>query len=196
MPTTARSASRVAEASIELVAGDDRLARRRTRRTRPTSISTNVTAAKTPSFAASTGSRRGTAIRLERIIPVEYSPLITSTPEDADRELREVVAADADVDRVERARSPAPSRAPAVHLTAATSTPRPTIGDDGVSSDQRVERSDHSFVHSERSDARWVTAAAETPGLVGGERSLMRPLQRAAWRGLVRNSTASPVRPM
>ncbi len=44
------------------------------------SISTNVTEANTAIFAHSTGSRRGTAIRLERIIPVEYSPLITSTP--------------------------------------------------------------------------------------------------------------------
>ena len=44
------------------------------------SISTNVTEANTAILAHSTGSRRGTAIRLERIIPVEYSPLITSTP--------------------------------------------------------------------------------------------------------------------
>ena len=41
---------------------------------------TKVTAAKTPSLAHSTGSRRGAAMRLERIIPVEYSPLMTSTP--------------------------------------------------------------------------------------------------------------------
>ena len=36
--------------------------------------------ANTAIFATRTGSRRGTAIRLERIMPVEYSPVMTSTP--------------------------------------------------------------------------------------------------------------------
>ena len=40
-------------------------------------------------LAASMGSRRGTASRLARIIPVEYSEAITMTPEDADGELAE-----------------------------------------------------------------------------------------------------------
>ncbi len=44
------------------------------------SASTNVTSPKTPAFAHNTGSRLGTAANVERIIPVEYSPLITSTP--------------------------------------------------------------------------------------------------------------------
>jgi hypothetical protein len=44
------------------------------------SMSPNVTAANTMILAHSTGSRRGTAIRLERIMPVEYSPVMTRTP--------------------------------------------------------------------------------------------------------------------
>jgi hypothetical protein len=39
-----------------------------------------VTVPKTPALAHRTGSRFGTAARVERIIPVEYSPLITRTP--------------------------------------------------------------------------------------------------------------------
>ena len=44
------------------------------------SISTKVVSAKTAIFAHSTGRRFGTAPSEARIIPVEYSPLITSTP--------------------------------------------------------------------------------------------------------------------
>ena len=47
--------------------------------------STKMSAAKTTALAASIGARRGTASRLARIIPVEYSEAITMTPEDADR---------------------------------------------------------------------------------------------------------------
>ena len=43
-------------------------------------MSEKVTAAKTASLAHRTGRRRGTAMRLERIIPVAYSPVMTSTP--------------------------------------------------------------------------------------------------------------------
>jgi len=41
---------------------------------------TNATAAKTAAFAASIGVRRGTASTLARIIPVEYSLVITIAP--------------------------------------------------------------------------------------------------------------------
>ena len=44
------------------------------------SASTSVTTPNTPALAQSTGSRLGTAANVERIMPVEYSPLITSTP--------------------------------------------------------------------------------------------------------------------
>ncbi|MEV6872388.1 hypothetical protein [Amycolatopsis sp. NPDC051128] len=45
-----------------------------------TSPTTNVTAANTAAFAASTGVRAGTAENVERICPVVYSPETTSTP--------------------------------------------------------------------------------------------------------------------
>jgi len=47
------------------------------------SISRNATTANTPVLAQSTGRRFGTAVKLARIIPVEYSPVITSTPRTA-----------------------------------------------------------------------------------------------------------------
>jgi hypothetical protein len=45
-----------------------------------TSPTTKVTAAKTSDLAASTRPRFGTAVRLVRIIPEEYSELMKSTP--------------------------------------------------------------------------------------------------------------------
>ena len=44
------------------------------------SISTNVTTANVPALAQSTGRRFGTAMNVERICPVLYSPVSTSTP--------------------------------------------------------------------------------------------------------------------
>ena len=43
-------------------------------------INTNVTAEKTPILAHSTGSRFGTAMKLDRIMPVEYSEVMIMTP--------------------------------------------------------------------------------------------------------------------
>jgi hypothetical protein len=45
-----------------------------------TIIETAVTATNTSSFAHRTGSRLGTAARVDRIIPVLYSPVTNRTP--------------------------------------------------------------------------------------------------------------------
>ena len=45
-----------------------------------TSMVSNTTPANTTNFAASIGSRRGTTVSEERIMPVLYSPVISSTP--------------------------------------------------------------------------------------------------------------------
>lgn len=42
--------------------------------------STSATVANTRTLAHRTGRRLGTAMNVERIMPVEYSPVITSTP--------------------------------------------------------------------------------------------------------------------
>src|SRR5674476_329698 len=49
---------------------------------RPTATieTTKIAATRTTALAHSAGRRRGTAARVERIIPVEYSPVMTSTP--------------------------------------------------------------------------------------------------------------------
>ena len=41
---------------------------------------TSATSPNTAALDQSTGSRRGTAASVERIMPVEYSPAVTSTP--------------------------------------------------------------------------------------------------------------------
>ncbi len=58
--------------------------------TRPT---TNIITTSTASFASSAGRRVGTAANVERIIPVPYSPLITSTPSTAAMSCVKVVPA-------------------------------------------------------------------------------------------------------
>ena len=52
-----------------------------------TSIVTRVTAANTATFAHSIGRRFGTAASVERIMPLEYSPAMISTPSTPDRQL-------------------------------------------------------------------------------------------------------------
>ena len=64
------------------------------------SISANVTVAKTTIFAQSTGSRFGTAPSEARIIPVEYSPLITSTPSTPIASCERFDAGERDVERM------------------------------------------------------------------------------------------------
>ena len=64
------------------------------------SISRNDTTAKTATFAQSTGSRLGTAPIVARIIPVEYSPVITSTPRTPIASCASVDAGERDVERV------------------------------------------------------------------------------------------------
>jgi hypothetical protein len=52
-------------------------------RTTATAAVTAVTAARTNAFAHSAGSRFGTAVSVDRIMPVEYSPVTMSTPRTA-----------------------------------------------------------------------------------------------------------------
>lgn len=46
----------------------------------PSVPTTSATSPNTAALDHSTGSRRGTAASVERIMPVEYSPAVTSTP--------------------------------------------------------------------------------------------------------------------
>ena len=78
-PNTARSDARVRRASKSLLA-KIALPAKNAGNARDRAISTSVTATNTPSFAHSTGSRRGTAASVARIIPVAYSPVTAITP--------------------------------------------------------------------------------------------------------------------
>ena len=76
---TMRSASGAADRDVEVLARQQRLAEEE-RRELATSDVTPTTTVNTESLAQSTGSRFGTAVSDERIMPVAYSPVMSSTP--------------------------------------------------------------------------------------------------------------------
>ena len=80
VPTTTRSASGSPSACSTWWPAHDRLDGEEARRTRRPASARTSPARRRAILAHSTGSRRGTAIRLERIMPVEYSPVMTITP--------------------------------------------------------------------------------------------------------------------
>ena len=145
-------------------------------------MSTSTTAAKTPVFAHSTGSRFGTALKLARIIPVEYSPVITSTPRTAIASCETLTPASAMSSGFRSARSPGLIESQCDAVTAAKRTGRAIVSKTAASSDQRVERREWSFVHSERATLVCVTrpvcaALGRWPAFAI---ALMRPPRRRA----------------
>ena len=133
--------------------------RRRRRRT-PTAASARApTAERDAAFAHSTGSRCGTAAKVERIMPVEYSPVITSTPSTPIASCAMCQPPRLASTGLKVARSWG-SSGPVRHLHArrrrCRGRPSPTTA---TSSEQRVERRIQSFVHSERTTRAWVTRA-------------------------------------
>ena len=116
-----------------------------------------MTAPKTAVFAQSTGSRFGTALKLARIIPVEYSPVITRTPSTAIASWETLTPASAMSSGFRFARSPELIEPQCEEVTAAKSAGSPIVSRTATNSDQRVERSERSFVHSERTTRAWVT---------------------------------------
>src|SRR5215472_17547359 len=117
------------------------------------SPATSATAVNTTALAASIGVRRGTASTLEEIMPVAYSLVITSAPSTQSGISPKPSAA---------ARKPVGSAAyvclvaSLVVLQFAIAMPtirvlRPTPATTRAASDQAVDRTERSFVHSERS---------------------------------------------
>src|SRR5215831_18467168 len=113
------------------------------------SISRNVTTPKTAVFAQSTGSRLGTALKLARIIPVEYSPVMTSTPSTAIASCETLTPASAMSSGWRLARSLGLIEPQCDEVTNANSTGKPIVSRTAANNDQRVERSERSFVHSD-----------------------------------------------
>ena len=121
------------------------------------SVSANATAAKTAVFAQSTGRRFGTAVKLARIIPVEYSPVITNTPNTATASCDTLTPASAMSSGWRSARSCALMEPQCDDVSAAKRTGNRIVSRTAASSDQRVERSERSFVHSETTTLGPVT---------------------------------------
>src|SRR6185437_16887509 len=112
-------------------------------------INSKVTSPKTAVLAHSTGRRFGTAAKLARIIPVEYSPVITSTPSTAIASWERFTPARAMSSGWRSARSRALIEPQWEDVIAANRTGKRIVSKIAAKSDQRVERSERSFVHSE-----------------------------------------------
>src|SRR6266496_3253127 len=123
------------------------------------SISRNATTAKTAVFAQSTGRRFGTAVKLARIIPVEYSPVITSTPRTAIASCETLTPASAMSSGWRSARSCGLIEPQWEDVIAAKRTGKRIVRKTPAKSDQSVERSERRFVHTQRATHPRVTRA-------------------------------------
>ncbi len=120
------------------------------------SISAKLTTANTPAFAQSTGSRFGTATIVERIIPVEYSPLITSTPRTPIASWDTFTPDSATSSGLRLARSCGLRWLQRCARMVANSIGKPIPRTMATRNDQRVDRSERSFVHSETATRHWL----------------------------------------
>ena len=104
----------------------------------------------------STGSRAGTAAKLVRIVPVAYSPVISSAPSTPMASWARLMPLRLIAVGSKLAMA-AGSCGGLVTRTPAYSAPMPTISTAATSSDQALEGRVRSLVHSERITRAWVT---------------------------------------
>src|ERR1700730_2015016 len=102
------------------------------------SIKRNETVAYTATFAQRTGRRFGTAVMLARIIPVEYSPVITSTPSTPIASCERVTPASAMSSGWRSACSCGLIDPQCDDVTAAKRHGRPIVNSTAIRNDQRV----------------------------------------------------------
>ncbi len=121
------------------------------------SASTNVSSENTPSFAQRMASRFGTAVKLARIIPVEYSAVIVSTASTAIASCDRFTPAVAISSGCRFARSRGLIVPQCDEVTAANRHGRPIVSATATRSDQRVERTERIFVHSDTATRSCVT---------------------------------------
>src|SRR5262249_43993694 len=120
--------------------------------------------AKTASFPHSTGRRRGTAVSDERIMPVLYSPPVSSTPSTPKATTAKVTPFRLVVTGLKAALSAQLKVWYWLAVTAENSAPRPAISTTAASRVHRVDRKERNLVNSESSTRPWVTFSAGTPG--------------------------------
>ena len=113
-------------------------------------------------MAHSTGSRFGTAAKVERIIPVEYSAVITRTPSTPIKSWASItpVRLMATGSVPKSASGPSSPVVMAPVLVSAATAPKPTTTTTVASSVYTVDRSDRILIHSETITRHWVTFSA------------------------------------
>src|SRR5215469_11873884 len=127
-----------------------------------TSETEKMLPAKTATFPHSTGRRRGTAVSEERIIPVLYSPPISSTPSTPKATTAKMTPFRLVVTGLKAALR---AQLKVWYWLAATpenSAPRPVISTTAASRVHMVERKERNLVNSENSTRPWVTLSAGT----------------------------------
>jgi hypothetical protein len=125
---------------------------------------TSATTRKTPSLPASSRIRSGTAVSEERIAPVEYSLVTTSTPSTAIASWPSPSPERLVATGSKWARSLADALGQAWLVPQLARIPMPMVRTITASSVQPVERTERSFVHSECSTlGRVAPAPAEPP---------------------------------
>ncbi len=125
-----------------------------------------MTAAKTAVLAHRTGSRFGTAQKVERIMPVVYSPLITSTPRTPIESWARPTPARLIRSGLSTKRnlSSTPRCGQRAAKTVQASRPMPIVSSSVTKSDQRVERNERNLVHSEIATRAGVTRPTSMRG--------------------------------
>src|SRR4051812_10844182 len=144
--------------------------------TRP---ATRVTPVSTRTLLTITRVRRGTATRVERMPPVEYSDVMSMTPSTATASWPNVSPARLTPAGSKVALSTASTSDHVDAVPQQTRAENPTVTANRAESVQNVERTVRSFVHSER-----MTSTTDA------WRSLTRPLRRSAAAG---EAAAGPV---
>ena len=132
-----------------------------------TSETEKIVPANTASLPHKTGRRRGTAVSDERIMPVVYSPLISSTPSTPKATTAKTVPCRLVAAGLKAALSAALKVWYWLAVTAENSAPMPIISATAVSRVYMVDRSDRNLVNSESSTRAWVTFSAGALAAVG-----------------------------
>src|SRR5215470_10213519 len=125
-----------------------------------TSETEKMLPAKTASFPHSTGRRRGTAVSDERIIPVLYSPPVSSTPSTPKATTAKMTPVRLVVTGLKAALSAQLKVWYWLAVTPENSAPSPVISTTPASRVHLVDRRERNLVNSERSTRRRLTPLA------------------------------------
>src|SRR5215468_9808018 len=132
--------------------------------------------AKTATFPHSTGRGRGTAVSDDRIIPVLYSPPVSSTPSTPKATTAKMTPFRLVVTGLKAALSAQLKVWYWLAVTPENSAPRPIISTTAASRVHMVDRKERNLVNSESSTRRWVTLSAGTRAGAGAGAGVRTPL--------------------